>query len=296
LLPSNPSIVFLDAWCRLLTGDEAGATGGLERLDTLRSVTQFDPTLRERLHLGLERFRAVGRPDSADLGAWHFIQYGGAILDVSDLGGMGGRYGLVLETHEELGGRLAALVALTERLSTTIKRVLTPESDDAVVLGLALARKWRVECVPLSGDAPPPKAGEVMIAAALSDLDHAPRLARRTPGSILYAHKLDWTRSASVTPDLIGLVVQAHFFPWNRAYRLDPVENRLIERPPDRRPREEIADHLADQIPARPPERLIERMAFYVAHREMSLFAGDSRIARRPPFRQESPVAGNRFV
>jgi len=295
-LPShNPSVVFLDAWCRLLTGDEPGASRGLERLDAMQAAPRYDPALRERLELGLERFRAVGRPDRADLPGWHFIQYGGAILDASDLGEMRGRYGLVLETYEELGARLAALAALTERLSLPVKRVLTLESDDAVVLGEALARRWNVDSAPLPPDEVP-KAGEVLVAAALGDLDRAPRLARRIPGSVLYAHKLDWTRSAPVSPDVTGLVVQAHFFPWNRAYRHDRLENRFIERPPDRRPREEIVDHLADRIPARPPQALAERLDFYVQQRALSVFAPDSPIARRPPFRQESPVAGNRFV
>jgi hypothetical protein len=207
---------------------------------------------------------------------------------------MGGRYGLILETHEQLAGRLSALIELMNRLSLPVERIRTLGGEDAVVLGHALARRWNVESVPC-GDDEVPDAGTLIVAAAASDLARVPLLARRRPGVVVYSHKLDWTRSTSLSPDIIGLVVQAHFFPWNRAYRLEPSRNRVVDRPPDRRPPVEIADHLEGQLPAGPPESLAGRLDFYVRHRDLSLFAGDSRVQRRPPFRQESPVAGNRF-
>ncbi len=295
LLRQNPGIVFLHGWCRLLSGQTEEAGQALEVLDRLQASPGFDPRLRERLGLGFERARAVGRPDPDDLAAWHFIQYGGVVLSQNDLPDMGGRYGVIWESYEEVAGRLASLLALLKHLEVEVTAVITPGGKDAEVLGRAVARHLHIprrafvahEAV---------KPGTLFCAASPEDLVEVPFLARCSEGLLAYAHRLCWTRSAPLTPDVVGLMAQAHFFPWNRALSFDSVEKKVVERSEDRRPPAAIAGHLADLIPDAAPEAFLKRLDFFHRHRALTLMDGDDCITYRPAFRQESPVKSNRFL
>jgi tetratricopeptide repeat protein len=295
LIRSHPSIRFLEGWCRLLTGDLPGAEQALAALDTPAEGCALEPTLRERLALGTARMRAIGCPGPRDIAGWHFIQYGSALLATSSTPATGGRFGLLAETYQDLGRRLAALVAFVKRLPFAIHRVTHPaDQHDSIILGRALATRLAIPHTPLDpGD--PPDPGSLLVAAGAENLAPWTHLHQRQPAVVVYAHRLIWTHSAPLVPDVVGLMAQAYFFPWNATFVLDPIENRAVERPRDHRPPEEIADHLASHIPSDVPPDLAERLSFFEQNRNLSLHGGDARVTLRPPFRQESPVAGTRF-
>ncbi|MBN2490988.1 MAG: tetratricopeptide repeat protein [Planctomycetes bacterium] len=287
----RPSLVFLAAWCRLLTGDADGAARGKERLDRLARSTPVDAMLRERLELGLERLRALGRPPGPqDLRGWHFVQYGGALLTTRAQAGTGGRYGVLVESFEALGQRLAILIALLRRLGLAVARIATPAAQDADILGRALAARLHVPAVPWPTADSPGDGTTLVCAASVDDLGAPAALVRRAPTTVLYVHRLAWTRSAAVVPDVTGLMARVHFLPWGRTLQLDAASRRVFEQAADPRPPAEIAAHVGALIPEPPAEDAAAVLACYVRHRALSLYAGDERVTLRPGFRQESPV------
>lgn len=295
LLRQNPGTVFLLGWCHLLCEQTEEAGQDLELLDKLQTSPRFDPRLRERLSLGIERLRAVGSPDPDDLSAWHFIQYGGVVLSQNDVPGMGGRYGVIWESYAEVADRLAMLLALVKHLEVEVATVITPGGRDSEVLGRAVARQLHIPRKAFVAHEPV-KPGTLFCAASVEDLVEVPYLIRYSRGILAYAHRLCWTRSALLTPDVAGLQTQAHFFPWNRALSIDSVEKKVVERSEDVRSPAAIAGHLVDLIPDAAPEAFRKRLDFFHRHRALTLIGGDDRITYRPAFRQESPVQSNRFA
>lgn len=288
-------IAFLQAWCRLLTGDLRSAESAIERFDTDPEAPRLEPGLAARLRLAVARLRAWGVPGEHDLRAWHFIQYGGAILSTGEAPGMGGRFGVLSENHEDLAARLADLEGLLRDLEFPLSRVVTPDQADSEVLGRVIAKRFRVpRTVFEPGAAVQP--GTLLCVSGVDDLADATGLTARDPNLLVYAHRLSWTQSAPFTPDITGLVAEAHFLPWHRTFRLDATEKKIVEHPPDTRPPAQIAQHVFRLVPDPPAADDAPWRRTYTRHRALALYGADQSIGPRPAFRQESPVPGRRFL
>lgn len=290
LFDANPGVRFLAGWCALLTGDAATARVARDSLSTPGAKKSIDPPLIERLTLAIDRYQALAPLAAGDLRGWHFVQYGGAILSVSDTPGMGGRFGMLLETEASLQARLAGFVDFLRAVAFDVKRVVTLPSRDAEIVGRLIAKRLpapREAFVPHGAMTP----GTLIVAANAAELGTVQYLGARSPDYLVYAHTVNWTRSAPFVPDVAGLLTQAHFFPWQRAITFD-AEGRSVERGDDPRPPERVAEYVARET----EDVTAIDAPTYDAGRGLSLFAGDERVTIRPAYRQESPVPAKRMI
>ncbi len=286
-LARNPAVRVHLGWCSLLSGDLDGARAALDRL-----ADDTPAELRERLELGVARADAFGIPAGDDLVGWHFVQYGGALLATSSAPGMGGRFGALAETRDDVADRLSGLITLLERSERPVRAVIAATDRDSEILGRAVAEHVDV---PFARFVPHAEVhdGTLICAANADALAPIPYLRVRAPELTVYAHTVTWTRSAVFVPDVAGLMSAATYPPWRRAMRGDTETARTVERGEDPRDATVIADEIARLVRERPnasvPDRLVE-------HAALSLWAGDGRVVTRPPYRQESAVATKRFL
>lgn len=223
---------------------------------------------------------------------WHFIQYGGAILDFFEDDVAGGRYVATWGSNAALRTVLQKLTRYLAIMDVTIDHVRYMDNRNAEIIARVLADMLGIDhgvygaaeecarCLIVGGDT--------------SDFNASEELARLEKETIVFALNHNWREPSYITPDIIGLMSQMYSFPWEGgAMRIVDAEKGQTETSePDARD----ADVIAAEILAIEPEAFDESIFdVYTRHQRQLKGIGDLAGEHRYNFMVESPVPGAYF-
>jgi hypothetical protein len=287
------------AWCSLLCNRPEGIRGFIESSRSALPGAAPLPRRRVRAYLSmldrldecLTRLESLPDPE-LHVRAWHYIQYGAAILDYfEDTTVAGGRYVALWGSYAQVATILRRLQTFLTELDRYPKLVAGLPDRDSEIVGRAAAQILGLSLEPATQELLG-RPDVLVVAANNRALGEHPLLREVQSGQTVFCASLNWTARASVTPDVAGLMSQYYELPWNGQLRLDPNSGKPERTPADDRPAAAIARDLAETPPEEDPA-FSEVLAFY-AKRAAYLKAG-SPGTRRLRFRKDSPVPASAF-
>jgi len=288
----------LMSYCHLLLGHREEAC---ELLKKARSIGLEDDQVAfaEDIAAGLKRFATEPSPFQEGLREWHYIQYGGILLEVyenTDLAG--GRFTALWTDYIQVARILKRALTLFERWNLSFGSVLY-HGERSGPLGVALGTLLNIPARPYQ-EASSMDGSHLIVVASSQDLeDIREDLYPHRPDATLFAFSLDWTRLQPVAPEVVGMMARLCEMPWGEQLRIlepdRPEEERRLETiPPDTRPVEEIAQDILNAC-CDPDPGCEEMLAFYQFRKPYLLLGNPERYPRRPVFSPDSPVPGAQF-
>ena len=267
---------------------------------------------RDEVDESLVRRATVAEPGES-LRAWHFVQYGAALLHLTNSDG--GRYDNVLLGDEDVSRLIARLIQLLESLERKPEVVIALPDTDSVRLAERVAQQTGAPLEALPSSMANRSTRQMMedvererellarprsllVAADNRKLETYPAFQEILPGQTVFALTHYWLSGASLTPDVSGIMCRAVVFPWTA-----PVKAVAPPAPPSRigapdpPPRDLKARKVDPPVPAEVPAEVPgevgafeEALTFYRERREL-LKGGVQGGTRRRRFRRASPVA-----
>jgi len=289
-------------WCKLRVLQQR-TEGVSDALAALRRVIEEHPKPEEleiaRLKVqevtyALQRLQQIGTP-RAHIQDWQFVQYGGMMLDFfeeSDKYVAGGRYVAAWGDAASIKEILLRLADLLEKLQHAVGRVyFTGERDDAIV-GMACAKILDVPSSAL-GELPLP-SDALLVAADSASFGQVPATEDPSQVPLLFAFNHSWLQAAYVSPDIIGLMSQSYYFPWEEGRPvLDPTTRKVTQSGADPRPAAEIAEEIAAAQTSGAGSAI--GMELYRQQRDYLSSIGSQAAEKRVNFMPESPLPGAFF-
>lgn len=302
---NDPGGYFWNYWfwlkLKILAGDIAGVEEGLQDLSLVldEEPHQEDVIIArqkvEEVKEILARYQQVQTP-RIHIQDWHFIQYGGIILDFfedDDNYVAGGRYVATWGSLPSIKEILHRLKIYTQEFGLEFTGIRYMPERNAEIVGLAAAKELDLPCTPYD---PAQENKKVLIVAANSfEMDTCRELAEVRDGQVVFALNHAWLEAASIAPDIIGLMSQSYSFPWEGGgLRIIDLEQGGTERtePDERSPQEIAADIFEEKVEQALDQ---ERLDFYLSHREYLKAMGSKVNNHRFNFMIESPVPGSYF-
>ncbi len=264
------------------THEIKGALYALDKLDELR------------LRLAL-----VKTPE-AHIMHWHFIQYGGVILDYFDdregqqgLQVAGGRWVYVGISYLQLSITLNKLKRLLSELGRAPSIVLSMPDRDSTIIASAISKILGLPMTVVPDLENAAWEESLLVAANNWNFTGAP-LERVMKNQIVFAMNHNWLEQGPNTPDIIGMMSQYCTWPWSKERLvIDPVTNERTDAVEDIREPEEIAAEFSNEINDFEAE-FADTVEFY---KRNSAYLKGGRLggSKRWRFITDSPVPGSFF-
>ncbi|MGQ9629697.1 MAG: tetratricopeptide repeat protein [bacterium] len=251
----------------------------------------------------LRRFPPSGFKNIRD---WHFIEYGGSILNLAEeeFGEgnyvAGGRYVILWSSYQLVGRILTTLVRMMKRLSYRPRFVLS-HGEPARPLSWAVSMALDIPIEEFDPWNTPRERG-ILITARSEDLgDIVDSLRDHSENLAVFSFSLCWTKDQLVVPEIAGLMSQVCFLPWDEQMRAEYDRNegrrRIVNVPKDPRPPQEIARNIWGACDgSREEDELARILNYYSARRDFLFFNNSNKYPKRAYFSLESPVSGAKFV
>ena len=282
---------FVKAWCALLCGEVESV---LRFIENTRFDLQYVPgdaatrasreTWTQYMEDCLARRSTIAEP-SGDLRAWHFIQYGAAIMTESpDLSTAGGRFTATWKSYRDVTAILKSLYDLLIRTNRRSALVLAAPGRDSSILARVASALLDVPFHEAT-DASMDRDGTLIVASRGSDLAGLPvEITRRA--QTVFALDFNWLTPGLVVPDICGMLSLSCTLPWHSETRM-----AMSAVPPGARhvaAEAEVVRRLLD-AEGDTSASAVHALPFY-AERVGDL-KGHRPAVRRERFRRDSPVA-----
>jgi len=226
---------------------------------------------------------------------WQFIQYGSVILDYfeSDDYVAGGRYVAAWGTNESIKQIVAQLHQLLHRLEKQYSLVAILPDRASSIIGQVIAKELNLPFEYLDESNLPFNA--VIVGANTADFNDWEILATIDNGNTIFAYNHCWLEASVLTPDIIGLVSQSYYWPWDGGgFTVNPVTNEMENTVADERAVEAIAEDIFALQTSKKMED--EHIAFYLDRKHLIKGIGANAGNLRYNFMIESPVPGSYFA
>lgn len=290
-------------WCklRILGNKPDGIEDALDELTAVldQEENQKDVEIpRQKINEVKEiltRYNLISKPKQ-HIQEWHFIQYGGVILDYfedADEYVAGGRYVASWGSKESIKEISQKLNFFLESIDIKIERVRYLDDRNSNIVGIVIAKEFHLNCQ--SYNSKETKKNCLIVGANTANFNEYQELAEIKNGQLLFALNHNWLESAHVTPDIIGFMSQTYAFPWDGGgIKITDAEKGLTERTdPDNREANEIAIEI---FGLEDTEDIDGKMLFfYKKHKEYLKAIGPKSDRLRYNFMIESPVPGSYF-
>jgi tetratricopeptide (TPR) repeat protein len=248
----------------------------------------------DTVHAMLGRSRRWPQLKEAGLREWHYIQHAGVLLKTAggyfEDGSRAGRFEVLELRIDMVAFLLRRLADLAQRLGIHWE-VIVPASDLAAPMAHALAGLLGVSAAAdLTG-----REGRrgLLLAANAGELEPlCAGLARNRSSLHVFSLNLDWTRDNTLMPEMVGVLAQRVFLPWETRYSMDPDSGEMKEVPGDGRPAREIAVELLAAIAALPDDGGTAREefeSFYMPLTDALVLDNESAHPMRHQFTHLSP-------
>jgi len=270
----NPKKIFWNYWywakVRILLENFKGVDFAIEDLlEGLDQDLDQESTMDHRLKVielseSIARYEFLGSPRKA-LEDWHFIQYGGVVLDYSET--VSGRYTAAVGTNEKIYAVCRKLQYILTEWNEKINNVYFLNDRDSRIVATLIGRLLNVSVhvyhAEIEGDS-------LVVMGNSSKLTEEYKLSTIKEGVYLFSMCHDWSRSTPVTPELIGFMCQYYKFPWG---------NETIS-----------TDEIVDAVIAAKKPVAINRLKFYQDKKYYVKAFGDKTNTTRYSYAIESPI------
>jgi len=242
------------------------------------------------------RLGQLPNPNKESIREWHFVQYGGIILDLFDLAEdyvAGGRYVALMGTESSIKAIIIKLQKALEVLDLHVKRVVAMPNQQSEVIGRVIAKLLGLSFAPYAEGRS--TEGCLVVAANTSDFNGMGEIAHTLPNQLLFALNHDWLAGSHMVPDIVGMMTQSFYWPWS------PEDGRKVEYkiPNENEPDEPQAPRdiptIVQAILETEPENKELDMSLYLTHKAYLQAGGTYRSEYRYNFMIESPVVGSFF-
>jgi tetratricopeptide (TPR) repeat protein len=228
---------------------------------------------------------------------WHYIQYGGVILDYfedSEDYVAGGRYVASWGSAESIKSLAIKLKQLLDKLSISFSTVCALPDRDSEIVGRVIAKELGINFTVYD----PALLNEncLIVSSDTKYFQDYEEINNIVNGQVIFAANHSWLDNDMVSPDIIGFMTQSYSFPWNGGgfKMIDPEKEEFEKTPADDRSPEEIAEDI--YLIKADAENMEEHAAFYLEHKDHLKGIGRSAGSWRYNFTIESPVPGSYFM
>ncbi len=306
VLSGNAPYDFWDLYfltkCRILDGDIADAPATVNELQAFLEQQQDQSQMAIPRQKVAELQEMLVRYDTIPqvqrhIRDWHFIQYGGIILDYfeeeeEDGYVAGGRYVASWGQDEALKYIAIQLQAYTTKLGINIQSIVACDDRDSEITGRLLAQQHGLPFTLLQEDG---QYEDCLVVAAASSLLPYEASSTIYDNQVTFALNHNWLAPSPVTPDIIGFMTQSYSFPWGAGYRVSETnEGGLETLPADERSPEIIATDIFEC--ALTADATYPHLDFYLARKDYLKGIGARTNNNRYNFTIESPVPGSFFA
>lgn len=252
----------------------------------------------DKLEECLTRYKTVENPEYV-IRNWHYIQYGGAILDYFDnsvaenaLQVAGGRYVAKFGSYKEVKSVISKLKEYLTKLGKCPETVYILPSRNSEILGKAISKILDVNCTQYNRNTSVQNG--LIIAGDTSEFNDYPELVNIRGNTVTFALNHNWLESSLITPDICGFMSQTYIFPWEGgSIKVDPETNKVDKSEPDLRSAEEIAESIAsEEVKVDPGFKDI--LEFYYDRKDY-MKGGLKDTFKRLHYNTDSPVKGSYF-
>lgn len=288
-------------YCLLLIGKTEGLSDFIAEISEEYAKQENSPEWEsaksavdylEEMYIRLSR---IGEPQK-HIRDWHFIQYGGVILDFfndSEEYVAGGRYVASWGTYPSIHLNLQRLQRFFEAMEVRPKLIVAMPDRNSRILAMAFGKMQDLEVLVFDGTTLDQERS-LVIAAENSAYDGIESTAEIAPGQWLFAYNLDWLSGAMISPDMAASMNQVYTFPWQGGgMAMDPDTGKLTKLEEDSRPEEEIVGELLSKADEE-GENFASDLAFYRS--QAAYLTGGNTERLRRVFRVDSPVPGSFFT
>lgn len=290
-------------YCALLLGEVDDITVFIQSIrESLEKESKQNETIQtidymvNILEEMLLRYQQVVTPQN-HIRDWHYIQYGGVILDYFDESEeyvAGGRYVSLWGTWESVALNLKYLKVYLEKLSIVPNKILTWDDRGSEILGTTLARMLDISVEKVNSK-DIVQENSLLIVSQAHLLNQAVNLISIQKNQLIFAYNLNWLHEGLFTPDIVGHLTQHYFFPWEGGgLNYNPDTNEVTETKDDLRPINLIIEEILQQK-VMVDISFDEVLTFYGKHKNFlkgSIHGGSERL----PFKIDSPVKGSFFI
>ncbi len=219
---------------------------------------------------------------------WHYIQYGGVILDFffdENQYIAGGRYVATWSSHMSIKTNLLRLQNVL--LEKDIQQVVYGTDRDSTIIGLALAKVLDLPSKPYESNTLYHKS--IFCVADGPHFEPIQGVEEVKNGNITFSYNLNWLQANFICPDIIAMLSQYNNYPWNGGNITMNEDGTQGRSQADLRSPEEIASDIANTE----TDRKYSFDPFYTTH--MDHLKLNQTEGHRYNFMLESPVPGSYF-
>ncbi len=290
-------------WCklRILNNQPDGIKEVLNELTTVLDNEENQDEMevpRQKINEvkeALIRYNLIANP-MQHIRDWHFIQYGGVILDYfkdSDEYVAGGRYVASWGSKKSIKDLCQKLKFFLAAVDMKIEKIKFLKNRSSQVLGLVIGKELCLNYDIYTSNEDSENC--LIVGANSSDFNEYQELNEIKRGQVVFSLNHNWLKPSFVTPDIIGSMNQTYSFPWDGGgIRIVDAEKKLTGRTePDNRDAIKIATEIFDLEDTKEFDE--ETLSFYKKHKEYLKAIGSIPGKFRYNFAIESPVSGSYF-
>jgi len=239
------------------------------------------------------RFNVISNPRD-HIQEWHFIQYGCTILDFFDDSEnfvAGGRYVALWGSNQSILELILKLKYFLNQTKVVIEHVKYLQDRNSEIIGRVIGKAMGLPSRPFN---PKLQNGNCLIVAgnSLSFGVHE-ELSKIKNNQITFALNHSWLENAAFSPDIIGIMSQAYYFPWDGGgLKVNPDTGATERTEADDRDAETISNLILEEVVE---ISSFDQLKFYIENKDYLKGIGQKTNNKRFDFMIESPIPGARF-
>lgn len=293
-------------WCSLLSSQPDGIEQFIsntrmqfkDNLDMRDKNTIAIYAAISKLEECLVRYKTVEKPEYI-IKIWHYIQYGGAILEYFDnriaedaIKVAGGRYVAKFGSNSEVKMVICKLKEYLIKLERFPEAIYILPGRNSEVLGKAISKIFGVNCTKYNRNEVVQNC--LIIAGDTSEFNNYQELVNITGNTVTFTLNHNWLENSLIAPDICGFMTQTYIFPWEGgSLKINPETNQMDKSEPDLRSAEEIAESIAREEGDVDPG-FKDILGFYYQRKDY-LKGGLKDSFKRLHYNTDSPVKGSYF-
>ena len=289
-------------WTKLLCGVTDGvgefismAKNEISKLENKEEQAQHYYPIN-KLESFLRRLELIKTPKH-HIRDWHFIQHGAVVLDYfgyineEDASIAGGRCVALWPSEKILHQIVNNLKKFLEDQKRIPKRIVYIKDRDSEIIAQLISINLNIPCQEIDEI----REYDLVVASDAYKFNEIYTSLREVKtGQTTFALNLCWLNHCAINPDVVGLMSQVCYFPWNNKVIINPKTKAIENIPPNDRNPFEIAQEI-ENTELLQSDYLDDLLSFYRQHSNY-LKINEPLFNERSTFLTDSPIPGSRFI